>query len=132
MSPMAGAVQSSPSAPPPGSAPDVAGVMKAIADPMRWEILTRVADAGEISCGTLLDGLPISKATMSHHLRVLCDAGIIRCRRDGRTNHYVLRRRTIAMSLREVWDVLVRTENPTPGPSDREPAGSMTSEEGRP
>jgi ArsR family transcriptional regulator len=99
--------------------PDSVAVIRAIADPTRWEIVMMVSGSGEVSCTALRESLALSKATMSHHLRVLCDAGVLRSRRDGRTNHYSLRRRTMAESLSSLWDVLVRRDADRASPRDR-------------
>ena len=68
----------------------LAGVMAALADPARVEIVRSLAGCGEASCGTF--ELGISKATRSHHLRVLREAGITRTRADGTRRMVSLRR----------------------------------------
>jgi ArsR family transcriptional regulator, arsenate/arsenite/antimonite-responsive transcriptional repressor len=58
-------------------------VAKALADPQRFEILEHIAQAGEVSCGEVAAECPISQATVSHHLKVLVDAGLVSVRRQG-------------------------------------------------
>ena len=58
-------------------------VAKALADPQRFEILEHIAQAGEVSCGEVAAECPISQATVSHHLKVLVDAGLLSVRRQG-------------------------------------------------
>lgn len=56
-------------------------VLHALSDPVRLDIV-RVLDRGEeLSCSHL--GVDVSKSTLSHHLRVLRDAGITRTRANG-------------------------------------------------
>jgi DNA-binding transcriptional ArsR family regulator len=50
------------------------GVMAALSDPVRVQILRALATSGECACGAF--ELDIAKATRSHHLRVLREAGL--------------------------------------------------------
>ena len=65
-------------------------VMAALSDPVRVEIVRQLAAAGERTCGTF--DLGISKATRSHHFRVLREAGITLTRPEG-THRFVSLRR---------------------------------------
>src|SRR5919112_6803376 len=65
-------------------------VMAALADPMRVAIVRQLAADGERTCGTF--ELGISKATRSHHFRVLREAGITHTRAEGTHRHVSLRR----------------------------------------
>jgi DNA-binding transcriptional ArsR family regulator len=68
----------------------LAAVMAALSDPVRVRIVRSLAALGEASCGTF--ELGISKATRSHHLKVLREAGLTRTRAEG-THRYVSLRR---------------------------------------
>src|SRR6218665_3240038 len=68
----------------------LAGVMAALSDPVRVAIVRRLGAEGELTCGTF--ELGVSKATRSHHLRVLREAGLTRTRVEG-THRYVSLRR---------------------------------------
>jgi DNA-binding transcriptional ArsR family regulator len=61
-------------------------VMQALSDEVRLCIVRDLAAGGEAVCGAL--ELDVSKATRSHHFRVLREAGITRTRLDG-TRRYV-------------------------------------------
>jgi DNA-binding transcriptional ArsR family regulator len=56
-------------------------VLHALSDPVRLEIVRALAEDGERSCSGL--GAPVSKSTLSHHLKVLRDAGVTRTRAEG-------------------------------------------------
>jgi DNA-binding transcriptional ArsR family regulator len=58
-------------------------VFNAIAEPRRREILTLLA-AGERSVGDLVRTLEYAQPSVSKHLRVLSDVGLVRARRDGK------------------------------------------------
>lgn len=65
-------------------------VLYALSDPVRLDIVRRLDHLGEASCTALDCGRP--KSTMSHHFRVLRDAGLIRTENDGATHINSLRR----------------------------------------
>lgn len=62
----------------------------ALADPTRRLLLERLA-AGERSVTALTEGLEISQAAVSQHLRLLRDTGLVEVRADGRRRVYRLR-----------------------------------------
>ena len=66
-------------------------VAKALADPTRYEILRRVAAAGEICCRDVVSLFPVSQATVSHHLKILVDAGLLSGRRAGQFTYFSLK-----------------------------------------
>jgi ArsR family transcriptional regulator len=56
----------------------------AVADPRRYAILQQIAADESISCGALEEHHVISAPTISHHIKELSEAGLIRVERDGR------------------------------------------------
>ncbi|MGH9524045.1 MAG: ArsR/SmtB family transcription factor [Terriglobales bacterium] len=68
-------------------------ISKALADPRRYEILGRIAKCGEAACSDMRSALPISAATLSHHLKELANAGLIDIRREGQFAHIKLQRK---------------------------------------
>lgn len=65
-------------------------VLYALSDPIRLDIVRRLAEAGQASCGELDGGRP--KSSVSHHFRVLRDAGLVYTRTIGTTHINTLRR----------------------------------------
>jgi ArsR family transcriptional regulator len=60
-------------------------ILKALADPRRYELLERIAKAGcPLGCAQALAALPISAATLSHHVKELEMAGLIEVRHKGK------------------------------------------------
>lgn len=100
--------------PPPTDVPplDIGEVLRALADPMRWEMMTRIAAVQELPCIDLWRDLPISKATVSHHIKVLADAGLIDIRKGGRQFYYAARRKALATAIREMYGTLVKPSTP--------------------
>jgi ArsR family transcriptional regulator len=67
-------------------------ILKALADPRRFELLERIAKAGcPLGCVEARAALPISAATLSHHVKELETAGLIDIRREGRFLFLALR-----------------------------------------
>jgi len=66
-----------------------ARVFKALCDENRIAILERLK-AGERCACVLLKNLDISQSTLSHHMKILCESGIVRCRQEGKWTHYSL------------------------------------------
>lgn len=64
-----------------GRAPaeDLAALLKAVADPVRLQLLSiiRAADGQEACVCDLTDAVGLSQPTVSHHLKVLTDAGLV-------------------------------------------------------
>jgi len=56
-------------------------VLHALSDPVRLEIVMKIARAGEVACGAF--DIPMPKSTLSHHFRVLRESGVVACRREG-------------------------------------------------
>jgi DNA-binding transcriptional ArsR family regulator len=75
---------------PPRAELELSDVLHALSDPARLEIARRLAAGDEWACGRF--DLGLSKATLSHHLRVLRESGIVKTRVDGRKRLQSLRR----------------------------------------
>jgi ArsR family transcriptional regulator len=72
-------------------------ILKAISDPRRMEILERLSACTNcVACSDMRECLPISAATLSHHLKELEGAGLISIVRAGKYANLTLRR--------DVWD----------------------------
>lgn len=63
-------------------------IAKALSDTTRFEILSRIARAGELACANLVQDLSVTPATISHHIKELNDAGLVEGRRDGKFHFY--------------------------------------------
>ncbi|MGM9619340.1 MAG: ArsR/SmtB family transcription factor [Oscillospiraceae bacterium] len=62
-------------------------VFKAFCDENRIRILTLLCGGEKCAC-KLLDELNISQPTLSHHMKILCDSGVVTGRREGKWMHY--------------------------------------------
>lgn len=71
-------------------ATDLAQLFKLLADPNRARLLHALRLAGELCVGDLADLAGMAESTVSHALRLLRTAGVVRRRRDGRLVYYAL------------------------------------------
>ena len=70
-------------------------IAKALADPRRMALLQAIASEEECACQKLRDEFPVSKATISFHIKELVRAGLIEARRQGQFLHCEVRRETL-------------------------------------
>jgi DNA-binding transcriptional ArsR family regulator len=84
---------------------ELASVMGALADPVRVAIVRALAEQGETVCGTL--ELGVSKATRSHHYRVLREAGLTHTRVLGTRRYVSLRRDDLEARFPGLLDALL-------------------------
>jgi DNA-binding transcriptional ArsR family regulator len=68
----------------------LARLFHALSDPVRLEIVRRLATVDEATCGDLDGGRP--KSSVSHHFRILREAGLVRTRVAGTVHQNSLRR----------------------------------------
>jgi len=58
-------------------------ISKALADQTRLRIFEAISRCGQINCGDIVSLRGVTPATVSHHLKILNEAGLIACRREG-------------------------------------------------
>jgi ArsR family transcriptional regulator, arsenate/arsenite/antimonite-responsive transcriptional repressor len=76
-------------------------ITKALSDPNRFSILQMIGSAKDtLACSNLRECVSISPATLSHHLKELEGAGLIRTERVGKFAHMEMRR--------DVWDAYLK------------------------
>ncbi len=61
----------------------MAKISKALADPTRLQIYEDIAAQPDMYCGEIIERHGLTPGTISHHLKVLMEAGLIECRREG-------------------------------------------------
>ena len=68
-------------------------IAKALADPRRLELLRQIGGCTkQVQCADIRGCHPVSAATLSHHMKELETAGLIRVMREGKFASYALRR----------------------------------------
>ena len=58
-------------------------ISKALGDETRLLIFEAISTRTEMNCGEIVSLRGVSPATVSHHLKILMEAGLIECRREG-------------------------------------------------
>jgi DNA-binding transcriptional ArsR family regulator len=85
---------------------ELAGVLHALSDPMRLQIVVALAKGEERTCKSF--ELPVVKSTCTHHFRVLREAGVIRQRQQGTTRLNSLRRADLDQRFPGLLDSVLR------------------------
>jgi len=75
-------------------------IAKALADPRRYEILKKLgSQTCSTPCTAMRDCIDISPATLSHHMKELETAGLVRSEKDGKFVNYKLQTQTLRAYL---------------------------------
>lgn len=91
--------------PPKIDAVELPEVLHALSDPVRLDIVRCLATDGERCCGDL--DVPVSKSTLSHHLKVLRHAGLTETRPDGTQRLVSLRHAEIEARFPGLLDAIL-------------------------
>ena len=75
----------------------MAAMFKAFGDENRIQILELLRDGERCAC-MLLEEMKITQPTLSHHMKILCDSGIVVGRKEGKWMHY-------SISENGMWEV---------------------------
>jgi DNA-binding transcriptional ArsR family regulator len=91
---------------------DLFVVLSALSDPMRLAIVRILAEEKERACGTF--GLPAPKATLSHHFKVLREAGLIETRLEGVYRFISLRQKDLQARFPGLLKSILKAANELP------------------
>ncbi|MFF9046901.1 ArsR/SmtB family transcription factor [Streptomyces parvulus] len=102
---------------------DLAKVFKALGDPVRLRLLSMIASraGGEVCVCDLTPAFDLSQPTISHHLKLLRQAGLIDCERRGTWVYYWL----LPETTDRLAAVLTRPAG-TPPPTDGDTSGTAS------
>jgi DNA-binding transcriptional ArsR family regulator len=100
---------------------ELSRVLAALADPHRLDAVRYVARHGESWCTQVIQeaGLPMTKPTFSHHLRILREAGVITKRIQGARGYMSLRRDDLNRRFPGLIDSVIRGGDPRKPPAIR-------------
>lgn len=68
---------------------DVALICKALGDSNRLQIVQMLSDGEKCGC-KLLEKFEITQPTLSHHMKILYECGLVEARKEGKWSHYSL------------------------------------------
>src|SRR5713226_1458439 len=84
-------------------------LLEAVSEPMRMQIVFLLSDHAQLNVGEIARQFRISRPAISHHLKVLKDAGIVRSEKSGQEVYYRIDRQRIVTALRALADKLERS-----------------------
>lgn len=87
-------------------------VLAALGNPVRLEVVERLARGEHLNCTTALPDVP--KSTASHHWRVLRESGLLHQRKEGRFITMTLRRQDLDARFPGLLDSVLRGTVPSP------------------
>jgi len=74
---------------------DVALICKALSDSNRLEIVQMLSEGEKCGC-KLLERFEITQPTLSHHMKILVEAGMVNDRKEGKWHYYSLNTQTFS------------------------------------
>lgn len=87
-----------------------ARVFKAFCDEKRLGVLELLQGGEKCAC-ELLEQMDISQSTLSHHMKILCDSGVVTGRKDGKWMHYSISQNGTKYAKKLIDEI--STVNPT-------------------
>ena len=95
---------------------DTVRLLEAASEPVRLGIVFLLGGAGRMNVGDIATRFPrISRPAISHHLRVLREAGMVHSERTGQEIHYWLDRDRVVSGLRSLADAIEACCPPSQG-----------------
>ncbi len=79
-------------------------MFKALSDKNRINIVMQLKDGEKCAC-VLLEHLKIEQPTLSHHMKLLCDASIVQARKQGKWTHYSINKEGCKFLVNFIVDV---------------------------
>lgn len=83
-------------------------VFKAFCDENRIRILKLLTTGEKCAC-KLLEALNITQPTLSHHMKILCDSGVVVGRKEGKWTHYSISQNGVEKA-KKYLDVIANTD----------------------
>ncbi len=85
-------------------------LLKALADPTRLRILSLLSrHEGEVCVFEIVESFTLEQPTISHHLRLLRDSGLVDCRKKGLWAYYYVKRDTLKRAQNVIGNILETT-----------------------
>jgi ArsR family transcriptional regulator len=81
-------------------------LLTALGEPARLEIINQLAKQEQMNVGDLASKFRLSRPTISHHLKILKDAGVVQSEKRGQETYYWVNRDALILGLQQVVDTL--------------------------
>lgn len=83
-----------------------ATAFKALGDERRLQIMYQIAKKPGICSCKVLEAHNMSQSTLSHHMKLLCEAGLVKCEKSGKWVHYTLDSKGIKEAIEALQELL--------------------------
>lgn len=87
-----------------------AKVFKALCDERRQRILELLHTGEKCAC-VLIDEMGMPQSSLSYHMKILCDSGIVSSREDGKWTHYRISQQGSEKAIQLLKEITAVTEN---------------------
>lgn len=87
-----------------------ARIFKALCDENRLRIIEILMNGERCGC-KLLEEFDLTQPTLSHHLKILCDSGLVNARKEGKWTHYSLSAEGITTAREYLQTLLDSAQN---------------------
>ncbi|NEW07190.1 helix-turn-helix transcriptional regulator [Paenibacillus sp. SYP-B3998] len=84
---------------------ELSAILHALSDEIRLRVIKRLHDHGELFCGAIESDIP--KSTLSHHLKVLRESGLVHTRIEGTQRYTSLRREDLQARFPGLLDTIL-------------------------
>lgn len=99
----------------------LAARLKALGHPARVEILRVLAERGTCICGEVVEVLPLAQSTVSQHLKVLREAGLVRGEVEGPKSCYCLDQKIIEQFRSDLDELFAHLNTRHPPTTEEKP-----------
>ena len=89
---------------------EIAAGLKALAHPVRLRMIQELQSANKPCCGDICECFEYSQSTISQHLSVLVEAGLVECGQDGNKSRYSLNHSAYAHLLESLTNLVPASE----------------------
>lgn len=103
----------------------VAGRLRALAHPARLAVLRTLAGQEGCLCGEIVRGMPLAQSTVSQHIKILAEAGLVRATPSGTRICYCLDKAALAALRDDVLSLFAALLPPDDGPAQPVPPGAV-------
>ena len=87
-----------------------AKVFKALCDERRQRILELLHTGEKCAC-VLIDEMGMPQSSLSYHMKILCDSGIVTSREEGKWTHYQISQQGSEKAIQLLKEITAVTEN---------------------
>ena len=87
-----------------------AKVFKALCDERRQRILELLHSGEKCAC-VLIDEMDMPQSSLSYHMKILCDSGIVTSREEGKWTHYQISRQGSEKAVELLKEITAVTEH---------------------